>query len=181
MRFEKTAISKAIALLALPTALSASTSAFAQAQQTPENAQKFLELIIKQGATKTYANASFRRSMDSGWNCDGMSECYFEQEKHGTLYWVSSTDKCITNLQVYLTEAGWRGDHSWINAQTNPVPVTIYWANVSASKTDGNNIYLSGSPPIKSLTFATPEVASRVNTAINVLLKACDPTTGTGF
>ncbi|MFM6931345.1 MAG: hypothetical protein ACKOUT_03775 [Novosphingobium sp.] len=164
-------------------AMTLTMPAMAQTGATPEAAQKFIEIVLKQGATRAEVS-DIQRSivMDQGWNCGGMSTCYETGAMSGQVYWMGAPDKCTTSVYVTITDTSWRRDHGTVYVKEHP-KTNIVWSSISGAllSTGGYTISLAGSGRVRSLTFATPELAARVKNAFSTLIKACDPTAGTGF
>ena len=164
-------------------AASASFPATAQTGATPEAAQKFFEIVLKQGATRAeVSDIQVSKVMDQGWNCGGMSTCYETRQLSGAVYWIAAPDKCTTTVSVMITDTSWRGDRGTYYVKEHP-KTNIVWSTISgvSLSTGGTAIGLAGSGRVRYLTFATPELAARVKNAFQTLIKACDPTAGTGF
>lgn len=174
---------KLLKMFAGAACLAISLPATAQTGATPEAAQKFIEIVLKQGAT--YAEVSdvqISKVMDQGWNCSGNSVCYFTLSRSGLAYWTSAPNKCTTSISVSISETSWRGDHAMMYVKESP-QTSIVWSTISGVSlgAGSTSISLAGSGRIRSLTFATPDLAVRVKNAFQTLIKACDPTAGTGF
>lgn len=165
----------AVAVLAVP--------GQAQDGATPEKAQKFIEIVLKQGATRaTVRDVQIERSMDQGWNCNGMSVCAYTQSMDGSLSWMSAPSTCTTNVGASIGNTSWRGDHSMHYVKEHP-QTQINWATISKAQLPegGTSIELKGSGRLMYIHMATPELAGRMKKAFDTLITACDPTAGTGF
>lgn len=156
--------------------------ALAQATgQTPENAQKFLKTVLDQGSVSTNLNVAAKRYMDQGWNCGGSSVCSTTAYRYGKVAWSGSPEVCSTSLVVYITNTGGRDGHADVVVTEGSPAVTMRWGTISAAKSSGSDVSFSWSGRISTLTFATPELAQRIEKAVTVLINHCDPTKGTGF
>jgi hypothetical protein len=170
-----------LALMLAATMVPQSASAQASSEPTPEDAQRFIQTVLSQGATRAnFVGLKFDKIMDAGWNCGGMSVCTLTVDRSGIAYWESSPDVCSTTISVAVEVSSWRDDHALVALREAP-RTTLSWKTISAAGVSGSQISLSGGTRISTFYFATEEVAGRVQKAFQLLIRTCDPTRGLGF
>lgn len=170
-----------LALLLAAAMVPQGASAQSAQEPTPQDAQKFIQTVLNQGATKAnFSNLQFDKVMDNGWNCGGLSVCSLKIDRQGIAYWGSSADVCSTTISVSVTESWWRDDHAQVVLRETPT-TTLNWKTISETKVSGSTIYLSGGTRISAFYFATEEIAGRMKKAFDLLIRTCDPTRGMGF
>lgn len=156
-------------------------------KQTPESAQSFFDMVIKQGGvTLTMDSNWFRtraRNCDRG--CGPWSEwAHSQHEPYKVISAQGQANKvgsyCGTNFYATIKSGVHPDEHYQYEYAPPQPPLLVSWNSVSKVEQVGETVVLKGKPSFV-IRFSSDQLATRAAYAMEFLRLSCDTTASTGF